>query len=84
MRATSTGLELKFANARLEALTRPAFAQRYADAGDGASRALVFAAPDLAKTRAFLRAAGLAFDVKFGRLVLAERPIGYVLAFEAQ
>jgi hypothetical protein len=79
MRATSAGVELKLANARLEALTPAAFAQRY---GDG-EQALVFAAPSLKAARAFLTAAGLAFAEKSGRLVLAERPAGLVLAFEA-
>jgi hypothetical protein len=84
MRATSAGLEMKFANARLEALTPAAFGQRYAETGGAASRALVFATPDLARTRAFLQSAGVGFDEKFGRLVLDERAAGHVLAFEAQ
>jgi hypothetical protein len=79
MRATSAGLELKLANARLEALTPAAFAQRY---GDG-EQALVFATTSIKAARAFFSAAGLAFEEKSGRLVLAERPAGLVLAFEA-
>ncbi|MCW2284587.1 hypothetical protein M2323_002474 [Rhodoblastus acidophilus] len=79
MRATSAGVELKLANARLEALTSAAFAQRYG-AGD---QALVFTISSLKATRAFFNAANLAFEEKSDRLVLAERPAGLILAFEA-
>lgn len=79
MRATSAGLELKLANARLEILTPAAFDQIYGGAGD----ALVFAAPDLAATRHFFEQAGLAFEEKFGRLVVAAGAT-LMLAFEAQ
>jgi hypothetical protein len=79
MRATSAGVELKLANARLEALTPAAFAQRY---GEG-EQALVFSIPSLKATRAFFNAANLAFEEKSDRLVLAERPTGLILAFEA-
>jgi hypothetical protein len=79
MRATSAGLDLKLANARLEALTPAAFAQRYG-AGE---HALVFATPSLKAARAFFVAANLAFEEKSERLVLAERPAGLILAFEA-
>ncbi len=79
MRATSAGVELKLANARLEALTPAAFAQRY---GDG-EQALVFATSSLKAARAFFNAAGLVFEEKSDRLVLAERAAGLILAFEA-
>ena len=79
MRATSAGLELKLANARLEALTPAAFAQRY---GDG-EQALVFATPSIKAARAFFSAAKLGFEEKSERLVLSERACGLILAFEA-
>lgn len=79
MRATSAGVELKLANARLEALTPAAFTQRY---GDG-EQALVFATSSLKAVRAFFNAAGLVFEEKSDRLVLAERAAGLILAFEA-
>jgi len=79
MRATSAGVDLKLANARLEALTPTAFAQRY---GEG-EQALVFATPALKAARAFFYAAKLDFEEKSGRIVLAERPAGLILAFEA-
>ncbi|PPQ36353.1 hypothetical protein SAMN06265338_101402 [Rhodoblastus acidophilus] len=79
MRATSAGLELKLANARLEILTSAAFDQIYGGAGD----ALVFATPDLAATRDFFERAQVAFEEKFGRLVVAVGAT-LMLAFEAQ
>jgi len=79
MRATSAGVELKLANARLEALTPAAFAQRY---GEG-EQTLVFTVSSLKAARAFFAAANIAVAEKSGRLVLAERASGLILAFEA-
>jgi len=79
MRATSAGLELKLANARLEILTPAAFDQIYGGAGD----ALVFASSDLAATRDYFKQAGVACEERFGRLVVAAGAT-LMLAFEAQ
>ncbi len=85
MRATSAGLELKLENARWEVLTPPAFAQRYGAAeAEPAGQALVFTVADVAATRGFFAAEGIAFEERLGRLVLAKRLAGLVLAFEAQ
>lgn len=86
MRATSTGLELKLANTRWEVLTPTAFAQIYGEAAASRQKleALVFAVRDLQATRAYLSAQRMAFADRMGRLVLAERPAGLILAFEAQ
>jgi catechol 2,3-dioxygenase-like lactoylglutathione lyase family enzyme len=77
MRATSAGLELKLANARLEALTPAAFGQLYGETAE----ALVFAA-DLDAARAFFTANAIAFEERFGRFVIAGPNL--TLAFEAQ
>ncbi|MBB4196453.1 hypothetical protein CCR94_19990 [Rhodoblastus sphagnicola] len=92
IRATSAGIEIKLENARQDILTPTAFTQFYGDPDTQdpqnpkdpglTADALVFAA-DLDAVRAFFGAAGLAFEEKFGRLVLAERLAGLILAFEA-
>jgi hypothetical protein len=85
MRATSTGIELKLENTRWQVLTPTAFAQFYGTPGPERQpiQALVFIVRDIEATRAWFASQHIAFEDRLGRLSLADRPAGLILAFEA-